>query len=358
MRACELVWTLASIAAVPGCLPEFEQVQGEHILYEHSAALTPCAGNASYVDTLVPFLGNQLGVTAPKPIRFSWLTEQDVPWDLVENKGGPTRAGQAIGAHAWSTAPVDAHEVTHLVMGMDSATFFVEGLAVAIDLAGQLGNRYVPPDRAAEFLYDPRSTMTATFSRDVDYGAAGFFIAFLLVRHGPERFREFYAALHWPFTMKRIEEAFLRVYGVELDAEVEMYMQGIPSCEDAYFDLEPVECSGPQIPWEGRDWVFSASMDCEAPGVVGGLGPEQPWQSFRTVTLNVPTAGIYGLVTEGDPDMIFRFGPCFGCPWDSQDVGSLPGEIKSLGLAPGQYYLRIDSWSDVSPDVNVILSPL
>lgn len=357
MSFCKSRWRLACFAAAQGCLPEFEKVHGPHILYEHSAVLDPCAGTATYVDSIVPFLERRLNVTAQGPLRYSWLTEQDVPWGLVEGEGGKL-AGQAVGQHAWSTAPVQAHEVAHLVMGMNSATFFVEGIAVAMDLTGQLGARYVPADKVDEFLYDPRPTMTATLSRDVDYAAAGFFVTFLLVRHGPERFRKFYAALHWPFTMERISDAFLKIYGVELDSEVEEYMQGIPACEEGHFDLQPLQCLGPIIPWDGRDWVFSESMDCEAPGVVGGLGPDNSWPSFRAVTLDVSTAGAYGLVTKGDPGILFRFGPCFGCPWDLRDVRSQVGEIKSLWLTPGQYYLGIDSRSDFSADAEVILTPL
>jgi len=57
-------WVATALMLGAGCLPEFEQVQREHILYENSDELYPCAGNADYVDGVVPFLERQLAVTA------------------------------------------------------------------------------------------------------------------------------------------------------------------------------------------------------------------------------------------------------------------------------------------------------
>ena len=201
--------------------------------------------------------------------------------------------------------------------------------------------------------------MTATFSRDVDYIAAGLFVTFLLARHGPQKFRRFYLTLDWPFTMRRIRARFREVYGFDLDEEVEVYMQGIPACSDTYVDLPLIECSGPTVSWSGPVWVFADSVGCEDPGVVGGIGPDRHWSSFRDVTLEVPEAGNYSLAFEGDKGgSVVRFGPCSGCPWEFRGVQVLSGEVRSLWLDPGKHYLRILARSDATPDVEVVLSPM
>lgn len=340
--------------AAGACLPEFEQVHGARVLYENSGELEPCAGNADYADKLVPFLEAQLAVTAPQPLRYSWLTDRDVPNFFTRSEGSLHLGGSVVGQHAWGEDPVMVHEIAHLVAGSSSsAPFFNEGIAVAVDILSDIGGgpRYVD-----EITFDPRTTMTATKSIGVDYGAAGLFVTFLLVRHGPERVRDFHRALVWPFTLERIDAAFRRIFGVTLDAEVEIFMKGPPPCEESYFNLQLAECMGPSIPWEDeRTWRLAETLACDTPGVVGGIGPSRAWPDFHTVTLTVTAPGVYGLMVETTGREWVRFGPCFGCPWDFKDEVVFAEELRPIRLAAGKYYLRVNGSSDEVSEIDVTL---
>jgi len=350
-RTCALI----VVGAVGGCLPEFEQVQGEHILYENSEELHPCAGNAAFMDDVVPFLEAQLAVKAPKPLRYSWLTDQDFP-GLSNNRGEGSLhlGGRAVGQHAWGERPVLVHEVVHLLTpGRSLAPFFREGIAVAMDILEEngIGSRYY-----SVFSFDPRATMTAEQSIKVDYSAAGYFVTFLLVRHGPERLHDFYRALVWPFTLERIGAEFLRVYGVSLDSEVELFMQGPPPCAPDHFEMLLAECTGPTLAWENeRTWRLAETMGCDTPGVVGGVGPAQAWSSFHAVTLEVVKPAVYLLKNVTTGHEFVRFGPCFGCPWDFKDEYVLAGEKVPLRLDAGKYYVRVNGSSDEANDIDVSL---
>lgn len=344
-----------ALALAGGCLPEFEQVQGEHLLYENSDELEPCAGNAAYLDGVVPFLESQLALQAPRPLRYSWLAGQDVPGLSTDrDEGSKHLGGRAIGQYAWGEDPVVVHEVTHLVAGgRSSAPFFSEGIASAMDVLDASGGG---PRYLASIGFDPRATMTAPDSADVDYRAATLFVTFLLVRHGPERLHDFYRGLVWPFTLERISVEFLRVYGVSLNSEVEVFMQGPPPCAPDHFEVLLSECTGPTLAWENeRTWRLAETMSCDTPGVVGGVGPDRAWPSFHVVTLEVAKPAVYVLRNDTIGNETLRFGPCFGCPWDFKDEVVVPGEKVPLRLDAGKYYVRVKGYSDEANDIDVSL---
>jgi hypothetical protein len=343
-----------SVVAPTACLQEYEQVQGDRVLYEYSEELHPCAGTARYVDRLVPFLERQLAIEAPEFLRFSWITASD-HWTPV----GVVAGGQtAVGQHAWSGEPVNVHELTHAITGSMPARFFTEGVAVAVDTIGEgLAPRYsVSDDDLARPIWDPRATMTASDSDSVNYATAGVFVTYLLVQHGPERFHAFYRGLGGPATMSWLRDQFRRAYGLELDDEIDTFLAGIPACEADIHPLPLPECSGPAVAWRSESlWEHEVSMACDDPGVVGGFGPDFVWPSFHALTLEVPAHGYYVLSLD-NMDVTARFGPCFGCPWQPQDV-FLERDMsqRTMLLEPGTYYLRVNSKSDESPTVMVRL---
>lgn len=340
--------------ALAACLPEYEQIQGERVLYEHSEELHPCAGTVRYIDGLVPFLERQLAVQAPALLRFSWIA----PSDQWKPLGIPAGAQFTAGHHAWAPDPVHVHELTHAITGVMPAKFFAEGMAAAVESIGEdLAPRYpVLDSQLAEPIWDPRATM---YGGDVNYATASSFVTFLLVLHGPERFHDFYRGLGGPATKSWLHEQFRRAYGLELDDEIATYRQGIPPCEADVYPLNHPECSGPRVAWGSEGlWEHEVSMACDEPGVVGGIGPDWAWPSFYPVTLEVPTYGYYTLRLD-NVDVTARFGPCFGCPWEPHDV-FLAGQMsqRTMLLDPGTYYLRVNAHSDESPLVTVRLQRL
>lgn len=349
-------YALAALAVLgpAACIPEYEQVQGERVLYEHSEGLHPCAGTVSYLDGVVPFLEQQLAFQAPERLRFSWIAVSD-QWTPF---GIPAGAGIAVGDHAWSFDPIHVHELAHIITGGMPARFFSEGVATAVDLLNDdVKPRYAWSDAdLAKPIWDPRATMTATNPNDTNEVTAAAFVMFLVVRHGPERFHDFYRGLGGPVTMPWLRRQFRRAYGLELDDEIATFRQGIPPCEADAYPVNVHECSGPRVAWaDERLWEQDVSMACDDPGVVGGIGPDWVWPSFHAVTLEVPAHGLYTL-TLGNQDLSARFGPCFGCPWEPHDV-FLEGLMsqRTMMLDPGIYYLRVNAQSDESPTVTVRL---
>ena len=354
VRACFMAMV---IVLGVGCQPELERVQGEHIVYEYSDELRPCAGNVEFIDGLVPFLEGNLAVTAPRTLSYAWLTDEDVPRGVKRDAGDMHLAGMANGREAWGEDPVLVHEVAHMVMGEgESAPFFEEGVATAMDLLSPSGGG---PRYLAEITFDPRETMTAAGSADVDYAAGGLFVSFLLVRHGPERLRDFYRALTSPFTLERIGGEFQRVYGVSFDAEIETFMEGPPPCEPDHFVMQLSECTGATVPWEDeRTWRLAETMSCDTPGVVGGLGgvaPNDAWPSFHAVTLDVPNDAVYMLEIKTTGKETVRFGRCFGCPWETDDTILFNNTKLPLRLEAGKYYVRVNGSSDEANDIDVSL---
>ena len=355
-----VVLTALVALASAGCLPEYNQIQGERVLYESSEGLIPCAGNVHYLDRLVPFLERQLAVQAPALVRFSWIAGDD-DWKPI---GGPAYGQLTLGGHAWSTQPANVHELAHAVTGVMPATFFTEGVASAVEGIGDgLAPRYPFSDsELAEPFRDPRATMTATVAGDVNYGTAGSFVTYLLVRHGPEPFNEFYRGLGGPVTMSWLRGQFRQAYGLELDDEIAEFRGGIPACGEDVDPLPLPECSTPGVAWGSEGlWEHELSMACDGPGVVGGLGLPRAKPSFYAVTLEVPEAGYYVLSYNSydNLEVTTRFGPCFGCPWEPKDV-FLERETsqRTMVLDAGTYYLRVNSMSDESPDVKVRLEQL
>lgn len=328
-------------------------MHGEYILYESSADLHPCAGTARYTDNAVPFLAEQLDVTIPPSIRFSWLAADDIPTG-TRVEGSRYVSGSVLGSHAWADDPVSIHEIVHLISGGRAAPpFFLEGVAVMMDILDSQGGG---PRYLKSIDFDPRETMDAKLSSGVDYSAAGLFVTYLFVRHGPERFRNFFRSMAWPCTMSQIRESFRDAFGVDLDAEVEDFMHGSPLCATDYFDLKLTECSGSVLaPSQSGTWIYAETMDCEATEVIGGVGRGHVWPSFRAVTVEIPETGDYTLSIHADDFAWLRFGPCFGCPWDDKDVILLDEEPRNLQLTAGTHYLRVNSDSDLSPTFEIRL---
>ncbi len=344
---------LTAAICLCACLPDLESINGERILYEHSAVVRPCAGTVAYLDRVVSFLERELGVVAPARLRYSWLIDDEeisLPAGLT-----PKSENWTVGRHTTTSSPALVHEVVHLVAANKAAAFFSEGLAVTYDLLqpNGIGPRYVLDGHQ----FDPRRTMAASDSLEVAYAEAGFFVSFLLTRHGPEKFSAFYTRLPQSATMGTIRAAFRSAYGAELDDEVEDFMAGPPMCEAHHFAVQLEDCSAPLLRPDGPTWAISGAMSCDSPDVVGGVGSNGGWASFRQLTLEIETAGAYRLESAGDLDVWVRFGPCFGCVWDEQDVWFPLGQNRSMDLAAGKYFLRISGESERTPNITVVLGP-
>ncbi len=334
------------------CLPDIEEQQGGHIIYEYSASHTPCRGNLRYMKDFVAFFGAQTEIRLDGLYRYSWLSGDD----RQQLPHACDAEGCTIGRHAISGSPILPHELVHAVMtsvSFRSPPFFREGIAVAYTPLDGPGPRYPSFPRT-----DPRSKMTAG-TIDVDFSAAQGFVTFLLARHGATKFIEFYWKLRFSDAIDSIQRAFESTYGALLDEEVAMYISN-KSCPQSTFTVVPFDCTNDDIPWGAENWLLESEMDCvEDENVAGGFSPTAVWPSLRAVTLEVPVSGRYRLELSSSGGLTeIRLGQCFGCPWDQRDVSLASGDSRVVDLQKGRHFLRMTAQSNESPHLAVYLSPL
>lgn len=349
-----LLWTLSGAI---GCGPDWDLVHwsGEYVDYRHSRSLFPCGGTHAYADGFVAFVAAELGVKVPGRQEYYWLDEKDYgETSCDQDRRGCADAGQGFAREPWYL-----HELVHAVAlgsGQQYQPFFAEGLAVALDPwnGANLGPRYVVSTTPGK-LPDPRPYM-ALSNEEIHYYTAGSFVLFLLARHGADRFMAMVRELGDTRDMTVIRAVFRAVYDAELDDEAERFMSGAP-CTDQTFAVGLYVCTMPEVGWADGGWSFQGVMDCESEEVAGGVGQDGTWASLRSVTLEVPTTGMYRFEARGTGDVAFQMGPCFGCPWDLRDVGISVGDAKTVPLAAGTYFMRIRADSEAAPDFQLALTP-
>lgn len=334
-------------------LDELDAHQGAHLTYYSSASLQACAGTYEHVDNFLPFVAGELGLSLPADTRYLWLAHEDFP----RSGCGPGLGGCALAGAGVGKSPALLHELVHVVAAehsLNSWPFFAEGLATAYDpWSGEsMGPRYsISPQGGA--LIDPRPMMERP-AADVDYGLAGSFVSFLIARHGPEPLVATLQELSGrPRTLGTLRRVFGEIYGLDLDAEVELFIGGT-TCPTEPWPTLVYECAAPEVAWEdGSRWRYSKAMECGSDTVMGGVGPEKAWKSIHSVTLDVASSGAYQVSVESDGDVEVQIGACFGCPWEPRWVWLGSGEQVSVELDPGKYYVRMRAVSDESPRIDL-----
>lgn len=343
----------AGLGLLAACLPELVQHEGEHILYEHSAEYSICAGTVAYLDDLVVAYSEHLNVPVPEQVRYSWLDAADRK-ALLGNLG-EGKSGFAPGTHAISFEdPASTHELVHALVFADPLTpFFNEGLATTYEVLAHGWPVLFHPPRSV----DPRTSLFAVSSDDVDYFDAARFTAFLLTRHGHDKLYRLNARLYPPYTEAQLSRAFRAIYDLDFDDEVDHFMRGDLGCEDFPHDLSTAICSAPVLPWSGDTWTFAGFMDCDDPATVGGIDPRGGPPIFQIVSVQIPRAGIYDLDAHSDVRAEFTLSPCFGCPGQGVPSHVPAGEHLTVSLGPGLHQLRVDSYADDAQPFAVTLRP-
>ena len=350
------VLAVALAAPLAGCGAELDVWTGANVDYLSSPSLTACRGTHTYVDNFVPFLSNELGIARPARIQYQWLDEDDFDdtpcRDIV--------SGCARRSTAYAKEPALLHEIVHTVSssaGMNGHLFFTEGLAVAYDpwLGDGLGPRYTIAVRPEDPLPDPRFGIDAG-TDDLDYALAGSFVAFLLSRHGPQKFVSLSQQLGENSDLSAISASFKDVYDLEFDTEVELFRSGVP-CGDSPFAVRVYDCTAPEVAWNDAVWTVAAGMDCSDDTVVGEDGADSTTPRIRSITFQIPATGQYTLSVEGSEGTAVQTGPCFGCPWLPGEIGIAASGTVTAEFAAGSHYLRIRAEAGDSPMVRAVLRP-
>ncbi len=345
----------AALLALVACQPESNlgRWTGENLEYLSSPSLQVCGGTHRQLDDFVSFVASEVGIPIPSGITYTWLD------DIADANCPEGVDGCARGTQAFSKGPVFPHEVVHTVAGpnhMNAWPFFSEGLAVAYDPWGGdfFGSRYVLVPNEGDPLPDPRLSLTLP-ADELFYPTAGSFVAFLLSRHGPAPFVAMTQRLPIARDLDVLRQIFSDTYPTELDDEADLFMVGADCSKDAFPTLV-YDCTTPEVAWETtQSWAYQRTVDCSDDDVAGGYKPTQSFRSVHSVTLDVPTSGMYTFQVTSDSDITVQLGPCFGCPWEKRAAWTGEGESRSVQLDAGPYYLRIIGWSDVPANIEVNL---
>lgn len=347
--------TLSCLLAVTACGAEERTVwgDGEFVRYVSSTDQQPCAGTPILANDFVPFVANELGIRLPPKIEYHWLNAED----FVQSDC-PDSRGCAFATEVYGTYSMMLHELVHSVSsasGMNDFPFFNEGLATAYD---PLSGIVVEFEFARDFtknLEDPRVQMTVP-REELNYRTAGNFVAFLLARHGPEKFVAISQSSEKGDNLDTVRSKFRAVYQIELDDEAELYMaSGGLGCDEGHFNVRPQDCTMPEVGWSGESWTHEGVLDCEDEDVAGAYKE----YSVGSVTLEVPEAGQYLVRAFGDARRHVRVGRCFGCPWQHNDVLIFPGtnSEKVAALEAGTYFVRTEVVTrDKAPLVGVAIT--
>ncbi|MCY1012588.1 hypothetical protein OV079_45070 [Nannocystis pusilla] len=287
-------------------------------------------------------LAAELGLVAPTGtdrIRVYWLD----PDGFTERSGCRVGVMGCAKERSFFTRNVPAnHEFVHIFaarVGRPGA-FFNEGLAVALEgLAStdDLDDRYSRSVAVDDLLDLPGSEQL--LNARYGYNTAGGFTAHLLERYGMNAYLRIYAALRAGDDRAALDAVFVAELGVSLAEAADEFEATKWGCRHAAYDAKLVECSAPELTWDGDVLALHRSVACDLEDVVG------PYAGDHTVvfrTFVVPEAGEYALSVIGDDannEVSLR--PCGGCE-AGEGVQMRAGEAgRSVELAAGRYVLRL-----------------
>ena len=336
---------LLIVAAAACGDPELEivAVEGERIDVHHEASFQLCAGTVAAYDRGIVSVAAQLGLDPDdfEHMTFTWLDaesyEAESPF-YFDDAGG-----WAWGSKSYGKLPYLFHEVVHMISQQevyDVNVLLLEGLATAFEENG--GLNLLVRDRSERV--DPRPFIGKRHG-EMNYEVAGHFVSYLLGRHGPERFWELYRENGYLGTAGRFRRRFRDIYGLELDAAVDDFLNNDECPEDALPIPLPPSCEAPEIPWRDDVWVAVRTLHCSDEDVAGGQGTL--FSAEFAATLTIPETGRYRIADASDSGVGSVLTRCGGCPWLNVPLVLAP-ELE-VELEAGRYSLVSSSWDASRP---------
>lgn len=334
---------LSLILLIAACTPALPEVtdEGLHVRVAADSGLRLCAGTLAHIDEFVERVSEQFGEAPPveeERITFYWLDADG----FYERSGcsSPALGCEKDGILWAKEAPID-HEFVHAIVHKIShpSPFFIEGLADAYNGLGAIRKA------ATVFTYRARRTVLAGRYRSVDYGAAGAFTAYLVVRHGIDAYLTAYAS--WPTepNERAIDDVFLDVFGVSLSQSLTDFEATYAACSRAEVDAKLLECSAAEIAWDGSSLIANHTLSCEQEDAIGPFGGED---IVVQKTLVVPRDGMYeiGIFEEeatglGEPSSSISLVPCGPCGSGSSVTANAGEPVQTAALRAGRHSLRL-----------------
>lgn len=346
-RPAALIITLAFGCAAP---VEFT-AEGEHVVLTAEEGLVLCAGSMRHMDEFVALLADEFGIKPPTGdarIHYHWMTNAE-----VDQRCGQYAAGCALGSEVYARyAPLN-HELVHAVASSlgRPRPLFAEGLAVAyeglgigpIEFFGSSTNR------------DLRALAVLSSEELVSIGGyllAGSFTSFLINRHGIDSYLSVYAAIGLNADINNIDRAFSEAFAETFEESVTAFEASTEGTVLVHskIDAKLMECSAPEIEWDGKRLTVERILGCDQDDAVGPR--DNKVVAYHTIT--IADGGKYELRMAGDAqesvaeqDISYGDIPVLGVSlyicddkknWMATWVGSTP----RLGyLASGRYSLRL-----------------
>jgi hypothetical protein len=256
-----------------------------------------CGGTLDYFGRRLRWLEERTALrAAARPLRYDWYRE-NVPESVC-----PDASGCSIDSGLFGPLLTFSHELVHALLSQQGSTrpWLEEGLAVL--LQDDLSDPPSEPSRPSELL-------AVENPRDLDYDAAGSFVAFLEKRYGLTRLLEFHEAVDGADT-ETTREIFGKEFGESWDDVEADYLA-------SYDDTTPfggLLCDAPMVDWmNSLRWEHRFTDGCEGTRSVGpfDLPPEwtetAPWFE-DAVTLRIATPGLFRVEAEGlgEADVVVR----------------------------------------------------
>lgn len=326
--------------------------EGEHVVVITDSEIKLCGGTMAHMDGFVKRISERLGVALPvgsDRIRFTWATSTEQLKEHCSAEDeilGCAKGNQNFSLHA----PLN-HELAHSVsFGVGAPpSFFLEGLAVAHEgYQGRVLPSYSYYNGSDVEILDLIMSSGAMIREYADgYEKAGRFAAYLIERHGMEKYLQFYANLPKAAGIGEIEQAFLDWLGMSLEESIAGF---VSPWTDDHFDAQLSECDAPEIPWDGVLLKMKTEVLCL---LDNAIGPYDGGVVEVQHTIDIPVDGAYELRIVGDdqeatifPD--FDFTPFIGVSIIPCGVGTwgymetrVNGTPRLAGLSAGRHSLRL-----------------
>jgi hypothetical protein len=339
-------------AAVPGCgvsSPEPFWV-GENLSYgKTNDDAEVCRGSWEVQDRYVNELATLLGAKITTPIPYTLIDPDER--DHYCDQGGV--AGCARDGAAYSIHRIHMHELAHVVAreaGVLGPHAFSEGFAEMFGDGKVSTPRRLPiADVVADIEAD----------RGGGYYTAALFVRFLVEEYGLETLLEFMRRTDRDTAPKDYAEAFLAVFSTSLE-DAFVAFDEYPSCSTMNNRIPLADCSGDPVPWVDGAWSAASELSCDDSEVVGPIEADERMLVGASRGLVIDAAGLYRVEVSGSVKGLAgaRVNRCDASCWDFYEAQVQVGQISSLELAVGRYYVTLVRELEQVGDVRVTLTAL
>lgn len=336
------------VLATVGCLLDLPGVtdEGVHVVVAVDPGLQLCGGSISNMDAFVAALSAEFSLPErigdDRPV-FYWLGRED----FHGRTHCPKDTSCAFFGNAYSDQAPNNHELVHVVaeaLGYPRPVF-IEGLAVAFEgLADEAPEEAKEPGDVRGLL---GFTTGVQVARAGGYRTAGAFTSFLIQQHGLAAYLRVYEAVG-PFESEGgIDAVFREEFGASLDDSIADF-ESEPACSRAGRDAKLLECSAPELAWEGDRISLHRSIACDQDDAVGPFGSGS---AIVYYTVELAEAGDYEVAVIGDgPENHVTVTPCTICGGDGVTIVA-DEDPRTIALDAGRYAVRLAGPADVRTSV-------